>query len=117
MARPLSPHEVETLRQFENAAMLRDLKSFAGWTIYRELAAGRIQEIRDKYENTNMDKDATWAAKIALQAVRDFQKSMEELVDTAQDILDPDAMKRMIEETKIADYDGEIGLRILSDDV
>lgn len=118
--RQLSPHEREVLRQFENAAMLRDLQTFPGWMIYKELAAGKIQAIRDNYENSKMDKDATWAAKIALQAVRDFQNSMQELVENAQDILQPDAMKRMIEKASVPDpitLDGDLNLAYLHDDI
>lgn len=120
MPRQLSPHEIETLRQFENAALLRDLQAFPGWIVYKELAAAKIQDIRDRYENSKTDKDATWAAHVALQAVKEFQKCMQELVETAQDILHPDAMKRMIEQAKTHDpaqLDGELGLAHLQDEV
>ncbi|SRR5258708_1584149 len=93
----LSSHELEVLQQFETAACLRDLEHVPGWRVYCSLAAAKLQAIRDTYEDANMDKDATWAAKIALQAVRDFQRSMEDLVVTAKDLLDPEAMKRLVE--------------------
>jgi hypothetical protein len=93
----LSNHELEVLKQFETAALLRDLEHFPGWQIYKDLAAAKIQAVRDKYEYTAMDKDATWAAKLNLQALREFQSSMEELVSQAKDLLDPEAMKMLVE--------------------
>jgi hypothetical protein len=96
----LSPHEIEVLKQFENAAQLRDLEHIPGWRLYCELAAAKIQSVRDEYENTAMDKDATWAAKISLQALKEFQQGMEELVRQAKDLLDPEAMKMLVESSK-----------------
>jgi len=93
----LSSHELEVLKQFETAAQLRDLEHVPGWAVYCELAAAKIQSVRDKYENINMDMQATWAAKLNLQALKDFQNGMEELVSTAKDLLDPEAMKRLVE--------------------
>lgn len=93
----LSSHELEILKQFETAANLRDLEHIPGYKVYCELAAAKIQSVRDTYENTSMDKDATWAAKLNLQALKDFQQGMEELVNQAKDLLDPEAMKRLVE--------------------
>lgn len=93
----LSNHELEVLKQFETAALLRDLESFPGWDVYCNLAAAKIQAVRDRYENARMDKDATWAALISLRALKEFQTGMEEIVTTSKDLLDPDAMKRLVE--------------------
>lgn len=93
----LSSHELEVLKQFETAASLRDLEHIPGWKVYCDLAAAKIQAVRDTYENTAMDMQATWAAKITLQALKDFQSGMEELVTQAKDLLDPEAMKRLVE--------------------
>jgi hypothetical protein len=93
----LSNHELEVLKQFESAAQLRDLEHVPGWKLYCELAAAKIQAVRDTYENTAMDMQATWAAKLSLQALKEFQQGMEELVAQAKDLLDPEAMKRLVE--------------------
>jgi hypothetical protein len=94
---PLSSHELEILQQFENAAHLRDLEHVPGWRLYCDLAAAKIQAIRDIYEDSKMDKDATWAAKLSLKAIRDFQRGMEDLVRMSKDLLDPEAMKMLVE--------------------
>ena len=100
--RPLSEHEKQILQQIETAGHLRDLRHMAGWTVYRELAAAKLQAIRDRYEDARTDKDATWAAHVALQAVKEFQKGMEELVEQSSELLDPEALKQLIESaTKI----------------
>lgn len=108
--RQLSSHEIEILRTMENSALLRDLEHTPGWVVYRELAAAYIQSARDKYENTNMDKDATWASKIALQALKDFQRNMEETVANAKDLLEPEALKRLLESVNVPaeELEGEL---------
>lgn len=93
----LSSHELEILKQFETAALLRDLEHHPGWRVYCELAAAKIQAVRDIYEDSKLDKDASWAAKLTLQGVKDFQRGMEDLVIQAKDLLDPEAMKRLVE--------------------
>lgn len=93
----LSNQELEILKQFETAALLRDLEHHPGWRVYCDLAAAKINVVRDGYEDARMDKDATWAAKCSLQALKQFQSGMEELVHQAKDLLDPEAMKRLVE--------------------
>lgn len=94
--RRLSDHELEIIRQAEGAAYLRDLKLHPAWDVYCKLAQSKIQDIRDLYESRNMDKDATWAALCSLKAVRDFQARMEDLVNMGADLLDPEALQRLI---------------------
>ncbi len=77
--------------------MLFDLERMPGWPLYCQMAAQKIQALRDIHEDSNLDKDATWGAKLRLQAVKDFQRGMESLVRTAKDMLDPEAMKRIVE--------------------
>lgn len=110
--RQLSNHQVEILRQVENAAMLRDLEHVPGWIVYKELAHAKIQALRDISEDANTDKEASWAAKLRLQAVKEFQKCMEELVSQAKDLLEPQAMQRMIESVNPHEdvFTGELNL-------
>lgn len=97
MPKPLSKHELEILRQFENAGMLRDLKQSPGWIVLKELAAQKIQDVRELYEGTRMDKDATWLAHGNLKGLKEFWGGLVEIVENAQDLLDPEAMKRIVE--------------------
>lgn len=96
MPRPLSEHEIEIIRQAENAAFLRDLQLHPAWAVYCKLAQSKIQDIRDMYESSKLDKDGTWVAHASLKAVKEFQAGMEELVNLANDLLDPEALKRLI---------------------
>lgn len=97
MTNPLTDREVEILRQYETAGNLRDLKFSGSWQVLKELAQSKIQVIRERYEGTRMDKDATWLAHANLLAIKEFWNGMELLVEQSVDLLDPEAIKRMVE--------------------
>jgi len=101
MPKPLSSHEIEILQQYEHAAMLRDLKHHPAWAVLNELALAKIQDVRDMYERARMDKDATWLAHGNLKGLKEFWNGLVELVEHSTDLLDPEAMKRMVEGTDL----------------
>lgn len=99
--RHLSEHEIEILSQFENTALLRDLAHTPGWMTYKNLAQARLDSLKEQHMTTAMDRDSTWASQIRLKGIIEFQKAMEELVDKSPDLLEPEAIRRLVESVNI----------------
>ena len=93
------------MRERENAAILRDLNHTPGWELYKELARRYMDEKAKNFWRDNISADEAWNERLHLQAVKNFQAVMEDVVENAVDWLDP--VKREEIELSFAprDYD------------
>jgi hypothetical protein len=89
-------HELQILREYENAANLRDLHHTPGWSVYRQLAQQKIAQLTRDYLREDLSRDEIFEAHIRLKAITQFQTILEEMVKDAVDLVDPRSIEDMI---------------------
>jgi hypothetical protein len=88
--------ELEILKQYENAAFLRDLHHTEGWRVYCLLAQEKIQQLTRDYLREDLSRDEIFEAHIRLKAITQFQGIMEENVREAVNLVDPMSIEQLI---------------------
>jgi hypothetical protein len=88
--------ELEMLRDTENAAVLRDLCHSDGWKVYLEFAHRKIETLMKDYLRHDLTNEQIIEAHLRLQAISQYQSSLEDLVRGAVDFIDPANLQQMI---------------------
>ena len=105
----LSPHEMEILENFEQARHVQQMMQMQGWGIFIKLKDARIKELERQFWSSNMDRDATWAAKIRYEGIISFLNLWIDEIQKKVECLDPEVMQRIIARSQPnpADTDGD----------
>src|SRR5277367_1152120 len=108
-----SQQEREIIQAIENAGYWRDMVNSRGWELFLQLKDKRIEQIKNQFFMTRMDKETTFVTQVRLVGIIEFVNALIEGINSAVESLDPEVLKRLLNSVVIdkAALDGDMNIR------
>lgn len=104
-----SQHEMEIIKNVENARHYQDMMLSEGWKLFIDLKNDRIEKLKDQLIKSATDKETLWLMQIRLNGIIEFMNVLIEGMESAVECLNPQVLAEILK-VSAADYEGEFGL-------